>query len=297
MVRRWAAVSVISLAACTGSAGRAGRTTSLRPACAEGERWDGAGCQPRGGEADLDAAQAAIKDVQLDAALAALDRAATRPLAHRSYVRMLEQRGVTEALAENTAAAVAAFGRMLDADPGRGIDCNRAVLMVRSFEQARAEAAKRAPPKLELRWRRDLRLGQPVPIEIETIEDSGARLRGLTVYVRERGEPGWRAADVELPAPGAVGTLVLPPIAGMRPTALELFAVASDERGNEVHRWASPERPRELPLRYDPPTPWHRKWWVWAAVGGVVAAGTGIGVYAAVWQPSDTLDAPTTRVR
>ena len=296
-MRRWAALSVISLAACAGSAGRAGRATSLRPACAEGERWDGGGCQPRGGEADLDAAQAAIKDVQIDAAFAALDRAATRPLAHRSYVRMLEQRGMAEAVAEDAAAAAAAFARMLDADPGRGIDCTRGTIIVRPFEQARAEAAKRAPPELELRWRRDLRLGRPVPIEIETIDDPAARLRGLTVYVRERGEPTWRAADVELPAPGAVGQLVLPPIGGTRPTTLELFAVASDERGNEVHRWASPERPRELPLRYDPPTPWHRRWWVWAAVGGVVAAGTGIGVYAAVWEPSATLDASTGGVR
>ena len=47
-----------------------------------------------------------------------------------------------------------------------------------------------------------------------------------------------------------------------------------------------------MPLRYDPPTRWYRKWWVWAVAGGGVAVGTGVGVYAAVWQPSDTLDAP-----
>jgi hypothetical protein len=147
-------------------------------------------------------------------------------------------------------------------------------------------------PELELRWRRDLRLGDAVPIEIETIADPTALMHDLTVYVRPRGETAWRAADVAMPPPGAVTKLVLPPFAGRRSTALELFAIASDERGNEVHLWASRDRPRELPLRYDPPTPWYRKWWVWAAAGGVVALGTGVGVYAAVWQPSDRLDAP-----
>ena len=99
-----------------------------------------------------------------------------------------------------------------------------------------------------------------------------------------------RAADVALPAPGQVAQVRLPALTGRAPTALELFAVASDDQGNEVHLWASPDRPREVPLRYDPPTRWYRKWWVWAVAGGVVAAGTGVGVYAAVWEPSPTLD-------
>lgn len=283
-------VVLLSVAACGGSAGQRGRTTLLRPACGVGQVWEGAGCQPRGGEAELAAAAAAIDAVQIDDALAALDRAGGRPLDHASYLRMWEQRGVAEAVAAAPAEARAAFSRLLDADPGHAIDCTRGPRIFTPFQEARAEAATRAAPELELRWRRDLRLGQPVPIEIETIADPALLMRGLTVYVRARGEQAWRAADVELPAPGKVGKVLLPAIAGRAPTALELFAVASDQHGNEVHLWASADRPRELPLRYDPPTPWYRKWWVWAAAGGVVAAGTGIGVYAAVWEPSATLD-------
>ena len=54
---------------------------------------------------------------------------------------------------------------------------------------------------------------------------------------------------------------------------------------------SAPDRPREVPLRWDPPTPWWRKWWVWGIAAGTVAAATGIAVYAAQWEPSDELPA------
>lgn len=278
-------------AACSG-AGARGPTTPLRAACASGERWDGHACVARGGDADLATADAAVRTLDLDVAFAALDRAAARPLDHAAYLRLWETRGIAHAAAEELPAARQAFGRLLDVDPGHAIDCNRGAPVFRPFQAERAETAARRTPALELRWRRDLRLGQPVPIEIENVADPAGLLHGLTVYVRTRGEGGWRAADLTVPPPGGLRTLVLPPVTGDQPTALELFAVAEDERGNEVHLWASAERPREIPLRYDPPEPWYRKWWVWAAVGGVAAVGTGVGVYAAVWQPSERLDAP-----
>lgn len=294
MLRRGTALALaLALASGCGGAAATGRTTPLRPACADGERWDGTACRARGGEDDLRVAEASIGDMELDAAMAALDRAATAPLAHDAYVRLWEQRGIAHASAEDADAARAAFTHLLAADPGHAIDCERGGKIFRPFQRARADAAALATPALELRWRRDLRLGAPVPVEIETIADPARMMKTLTLYVRPRGEQAWRAADVELPAPGGVRTLVLPPFPGRASTSLELFAIASDDRGNEVHLWASRDRPRDLPLRYDPPTPWYRTWWVWAAIGGTVAVGTGVGVYAAVWQPSDTLDAPT----
>ena len=91
-------VVLLCVAACGGARAH-GRTTALRPACSPGHFWDGAGCQPRGGEADLTVAEDAIDSAQIDDALAALDRAATRPLDHASYVRLWEQRGAAAAVA------------------------------------------------------------------------------------------------------------------------------------------------------------------------------------------------------
>jgi hypothetical protein len=42
-----------------------------------------------------------------------------------------------------------------------------------------------------------------------------------------------------------------------------------------------------VPVRWDPPPPWWRKWWVWAIAGTGVAAITGGVVYAVQWEPSD----------
>ncbi len=286
-MRTWLLVaSLTTLAACGGAATRVA-STPLRPACAAGERWDGAGCQPRGGTDDLATAATAFAGLETEEAMAALDRAAARPLDYPSYLSLWKQRAMVHALGDATAEAEAAFARLLAADPGHAIDCDAGARYFRPFQ--RAQAARPIAHELELRWRRDLRLGQAIPIEVESIADPQATMHAVTVYVRTRGEPSWRAADVTLPPPGQVAALTLPPITGREPTALELYAVASDRGGSEVHRWASPERPREIALRYDPPTPWHRKWWVWAAVGGVAAVGTGVAVYAAVWRPSDNL--------
>jgi hypothetical protein len=81
--------------------------------------------------------------------------------------------------------------------------------------------------------------------------------------------------------------VLLPPIEAARPVSIELYLRAYDDRGNEVLTWADPGRPREIPLRYDPPTPWYRRAWFYAALGTVVAAGVGITVYELTLEPPD----------
>jgi hypothetical protein len=61
--------------------------------------------------------------------------------------------------------------------------------------------------------------------------------------------------------------------------SLELYLRAYDDRGNEVLSWADPARPREIPLRYDPPTPWYRRGWFYAAVATAAAVTVGVTVY------------------
>jgi hypothetical protein len=60
---------------------------------------------------------------------------------------------------------------------------------------------------------------------------------------------------------------------------LEYYLEARDGQGHVVARVASPERPMALPV-HGMATPWFRRWYVWAAVGAVVA-GVVIGVTAA----------------
>jgi hypothetical protein len=70
---------------------------------------------------------------------------------------------------------------------------------------------------------------------------------------------------------------------------LQLYLVASDPDGNQVLMLGDPARPREISLSFEKPEAWYRKWWVWALVGGVVAAGTGTAVYFGLQEPPDRI--------
>ncbi|MEJ7602347.1 MAG: hypothetical protein WKG01_30910 [Kofleriaceae bacterium] len=147
----------------------------------------------------------------------------------------------------------------------------------------------RGAPALGVNWPQGQKVGDPVPLDLEVIADPKQFLKRATVFVRTRGETGWRAADVPLGT--ARNTRVtLPEVTAQKPVSLELYLRAYDARGNEVLAWADPVRPREIPLRYDPPTPWYRQWWVIGIAGSVVAVGTGITVYALTIAPPDKVD-------
>lgn len=296
---RW--LLLVMLAGCA-SRGAATANVTLRPACAATERWDGAACIARTATAALDASEVALAEGDLDAVDRALARAAAEPLDHASHVRLWEQRGIAAAYRmygdetpDKVAATAAAYGRLLALDPTHHLDCRRADKATTPFERARIAAASGGGPALQVTWPRNLRLGEPVPLELETVADPDALLHAATVYIRHRGATTWRATDVTLAPTGGYTRIRVPGVDGTEPTALELYATATDRAGNETLLWASAQRPREVPLRYDPPTPWFRTWWVWAIAGGVVATGAGVATYALVWEPSSQLDGTITR--
>ena len=63
-----------------------------------------------------------------------------------------------------------------------------------------------------------------------------------------------------------------------------------EKEGEKLTQIGDQNRPRVITLNYEEPEPWYRKWWVWAVVGGVVAAGTGVTVGLLLQEPSDTVD-------
>jgi hypothetical protein len=119
-------------------------------------------------------------------------------------------------------------------------------------------------------------------------------LHAATLFVRTRGETRWRATDIPLGKIGSDHQIVLPSVTATKPLSLELYVRAYDKSGNEVLGWADATRPREIPLRYDPPRPWWQKWWVITIAGSVAIAGTGAIVYGVTRPPpgdvSGTID-------
>ncbi len=289
-------------------------TGTLRAACGEAQWWDGTAC--------VDEDRALVEEVEHndarvqedpDAALAAADAAAGRgPYDRGTYARIWRQRGMAHALlayaaaaeakddpsvaeekakeqAAHEAAAKAAFDMLLALDPSHRLEYTQTPQTTFVFQEAIAEAAARPVPAIDVDWKRDLRVGDAIPVDVEVIADPKAFLDRATLFVRRRGEPTWEATDLELPDEGKYERVVLPAIDAKAATAVELYLRAYDQAGNEVLAWASEDRPREVPLRWEPPTPWYKKWWVWTIGASVVAGATGAIVYAAQWEPSDSV--------
>lgn len=282
--------SLVALTVLVGCHGGTSHTTlvSLRPACSDAEFWDGAACKPRGdAAARVAAGKQALAKLDVDVAKVALDAADQGgPLDHDSNVTLWEQRGIAAAYVNDERTASAAFDMLLALDPSHFLSYTLSPKATFVFEKVRNDTRARGVPALDVNWPHGQRVGDPVPIDLEVVADPKLFLRRATVFVRTRGEPAWRAADVAL-ASAADRRILLPPVDAQKPVSLELYLRAYDERGNEVLTWADAARPREIPLRYDPPTPWYRRTWFYAAAGTFVAASVGLTVYELTIKPPD----------
>jgi hypothetical protein len=278
---------IAGLAGCHAEAAR-GTLVALRGACADAAYWDGAACRPRGeGAARVAAGKQALAKLDVDLARQALD-AADRggPLDHDANVTLWEQRGIAAAYVDDERTASAAFDMMLALDPGHFLSYTLSPKATFVFEKVRSTSRARGVPALDVNWPHGQRVGDPVPIDLDVVADPKRFLHRATVFVRTRGETGWRAADVAL---GGLADrrILLPPVEAGKPVSLELYLRAYDDRGNEVLTWADPARPREIPLRYDPPTPWYLRGWFYAVAGTVAAIAVGVTVYEVTIAPPD----------
>jgi hypothetical protein len=280
-------VAVALLAGCHGGT-TPGTLAALRPACADAQYWDGAACRPRGdAAAQVAAAKQALAKLDVEVARAALDAADQGgPLDHDANVLLWEQRGIAAAYVKDEPTATAAFDMLLALDPSHFLSYTLSPKATFVFEKVRNDTRARGVPALDVNWPHGQRVGDPVPIDLEVLADPKQFLSRATLFVRTHGEGAWRAADVTL-ARATDRRVVLPPVEAARPVSLELYLRAYDARGNEVLTWADAARPREIPLRYDPPTPWYRRTWFYAAVGTVVAASVGLTVYELTIAPPD----------
>jgi hypothetical protein len=286
--------SLVVLAALVGYGCHDGSSHStlvvLRAACAEADYWDGAACTPRGdAAAKIAAGKQALARLDVDAAKLQLEAADQGgPLDHDANVTLWEQRGIAAAYVNDEPAARAAFDMLLALDPSHFLSYTLSPKATFVFEKVRNDLQVRGVPVLDVNWPHGQRVGDPVPIDLDVVADPKQFLRRATLFLRARGEPSWRAADVTLGNAGDRHVL-LPPIEASKPVSLELYLRAYDDRGNEVLAWADATRPREIPLRYDPPTPWYRRVWFYAAVGGVLAASVGVTVYELTIAPPDRI--------
>ena len=283
---RWFAC--VAIAGCAG-ASSSGTTLPLRGACTQSQHWNGSACVASGDAAKhLAVGTAALARLEVDEAKVALDAVEkSGPLDHKTNVTLWEQRGIAAAYVDDEASATTAFDMLLALDPAHFLSYELSPKATLVFEKTLKQTKQREAPALDVSWSRTQKVGEPIPVDVEVLADPKQFLSRATLFVRTRGETSWRAADLPLAKQKRV---VLPAIDAVKNTSLEVYLRAYDQRGNEVLSWAAPERPREITLRYDPPTPWYRTWWGIGAI--VVGSGAVIGttVYVLTLSPPDKID-------
>jgi hypothetical protein len=285
---RWlTGLPLVATIACSHAA-TIGSTVTLRTACGDRQFWDGTACKPAGDAPQkLAAGSEALAKLDVDAAKAALDQVeAGGPLDHDTNVRLWEQRGIAAAYADDEATATTAFDMVLALDPAHFLSYELSPKATLVFEKALQAAKTRGAPEVDVSWPRGGKVGDAIPVDVEVLADPKHFLERATLFVRTRGEPTWRAADLRLAADKRI---VLPPIHSDKPASLELYLRAYDSKGDEVLTWADPTKPREIALRYEPPAPWYRTWWGVTAIGVGTAAVVGTIVYFVVVSPPDKI--------
>jgi tetratricopeptide (TPR) repeat protein len=284
---------VILLAAITAACGaRQGEklaTLPLENACAEGSRYNGSRCvTPGEARQKVEEARSALAAFDVDKALPLLETAIqSGPHDHALLVDLHEQRGIAYSYLKRENDALSAFASLLALDPGHLLSYTLSPQATFLYERARKANANQPRAQINLSWPQNLRENQPLPVAVEVISDPNSMLERLALYLRHSKDDSYRRVGLTLPKPGQLQKVHLPAPNTDRPTTVQLFGRAYDSKGDEVLLWFDPQRPREIPLAYEPPTPWYRKWWVWAAAGGVVAAATGTTVYLLGLEPSD----------
>lgn len=279
---------VIALAGCSHTAAT-GITVTLRNSCNDGQIWDGTTCRPTSeATKQLALGTSALARLDVDQAKTALDAVEkAAPLDHKTNVTLWEQRGIAAAYVDDEATATSAFDMLLALDPAHFLSYELSPKATLVFEKTLKQTQQRGAPAIDVNWSRGQKVGEPIPIDIEVLSDPKQFLARATLFVRTRGEPTWRAADLPLQKDKRV---LLPAFEATKTTSLEVYLRAYDQRGNEVMMWADAARPREIVLRYEPPTPWYRTPWGISAIVAGSAAVVGAIVYAATLSPPDKID-------
>jgi len=269
------AVLLLPAAAARGDSGPAG--DAVRAHIAEGER--------RYGEQEYRACIEAFTAVLADAT-------STRDQRARAY----EYIGLSWLILGKKQRAREAFEDVLSIDPHYTLsDPSHSPKLREFFEEVRASFLPgygRGATEAELEHSAPTGAVAGRAVEVIAVATRGGQVvRDVTLHSRRQGMLTF--GGERLQAEGGRYRLMFYPPKESTDYVLEYYLEARDARGRVVARVASPQQPLSLPVRGapTPPAAWYRRWYVWAAVGAVVAGAVIIGAVAGSAQsaPAGTL--------
>lgn len=223
------------------------------------------------------------------AAIEAFDAVVHDPIATRNdRARAYEYLGMSWLILGKKPKARAAFEELLAIDPHYTLsDPTHSPKLREFFEEVRSSFVPgygKSEGEAELEHDAPTGAVAGRPLEMQVVVIRGAPLvKQVTLHARRQGMLEY--ADQPMRGDGGRWKLSYAPSRDVVDYTLEYYVEARDDKGRVVGRVASPERPIPLlvhgvPMVGNGPTPWFKRWYVWAAVGGVVAGAAIAGVVA-----------------
>ena len=225
-------------------------------------------------------------------AIEAFDAVVHDPIATREdRVRAYEYLGMSWLILGKKPKARAAFEELLAIDPHYTLsDPSHSPKLREFFESVRTSFVPgygRSEGEAELEHSAPTGATAGRALEMQVVVIRGAPLvQTVTLYARRQGLLEYTTAPMRGDANR--WKLSYAPPRDVADYTLEYYVEARDNKGRVVARVASPERPIPMPVHGVPatsfgasgPPPWYKRWYVWAAVGAVVAGGAIAGAVA-----------------
>lgn len=215
------------------------------------------------------------------AAIEDFDAVVHDPIAARAdRARAYEYLGMSWLILGKKPRARAAFEELLAIDPHYTLsDPSHSPKLREFFEEVRSSFVPgygKAGGDAELEHDAPTGATAGRPLEMQVVVIRGAPLvKKVTLFARRQGLLEY--APTPMRGEGGRWKLSYAPPRDVADYTLEYYVEARDDKERVVARVASPERPIPLPVHGVPvavgPTPWYKRWYVWAAVGAAVAGG------------------------
>jgi len=232
--------------------------------------------------------EARYQSQEYRAAIEAFDAVVNDPIATRDdRARAYEYLGMSWLILGKKPKARAAFEELLAIDPHYTLsDPSHSPKLREFFEEVRSAFVPgygKSEGDAELEHDAPTGATAGRPIEMQVVVIRGAPLvHAVTLHARR--QVLLEYATTALRGEGGRWKLSYAPPRDVTDYTLEYYVEARDDKGRVVARVASPERPIPLAVHGVPlvlaPQPWYKRWYVWAAVGAVVAGGAIVGAVA-----------------
>jgi hypothetical protein len=231
-------------------------------------------------------------EAEFEEALKLLEQAVRIPGNSREQlIRIYHIRGLCQGSLGQYEATREAFARLLALSPGFQLSVDVAPRIRKHFD----ELSTQKPQHLALSLVPPIHAepGKPLIISVEVVSDQMRMARALRVWHRRGDQGEYSSIHSPLHGPGKV-QVSIPSVAWegkVTSGPVSWYAVVEDANQGRLQSFGSSihpllvqvkvpskpvsQPPPEIAKVQDPATPWYRRWWVWALIGGaVVSSGT-----------------------